>query len=88
MAENEWTLDDYLRNRQQAYTDYFDSPGGKVLLADLMKFCRANESTFHPDPRVSANLDGRREVWLRIQQHLQLDVTSLLKLYSGATGND
>ncbi len=85
MTEPEWTIEDYLRNRQQAYVNYFESPGGKVLLGDLMDFCRANESTFHPDPRVSANLDGRREVWLRIQQHLQLDVTSLLKLYSGAT---
>lgn len=71
-----------LTNRKRAYQRLFDTPDGKVLLVDLARFCRAHESTFHPDARVAANLDGRREVWLRIQQHLQLDSEDLWDLYN------
>lgn len=70
-----------LFNRQKAYQSVFDSEFGKIVLADLARFCRADESTFHPDARVAGNLDGRREVWLRIQQHLQLDSEALYKIY-------
>lgn len=70
-----------LFNRQRSYQVTFDSEAGKDVLADLARFCRADQSTFHPDPRVAANLDGRREVWLRIQQHLKLDSETLYKLY-------
>lgn len=52
-------------------------------LQDLAKFCRANESTFHPDARISGQLDGRREVWLRIQDHLTLSPEQLYKKYGG-----
>lgn len=53
------------------------------VLDDLRGFCRADRTTFHEDPRVSAALEGRREVWLRIQQHLELTPDQLLVLYSG-----
>jgi hypothetical protein len=33
----------------------------------LGEFCRAKESTFHPNERVSSRLDGRREVYLLIE---------------------
>jgi hypothetical protein len=52
-----------------------------MVLEDLAKFCRAHESTFHAEERVAGRLDGRREVWLRIQQHLQLSEDALWKLY-------
>jgi len=65
-----------LQSRQLAYQRVFAgaaSPADvKIFMADLARFCRADESTFHPDPRVAANLDGRREVWLRVQEHLNL----------------
>jgi hypothetical protein len=54
------------------------------VLADLAKFCRAHQSTFHPDTHVAARLDGRREVWLRITQHLNLTTDDLYKTASGA----
>lgn len=73
---------DWLTGRQRAYRTVFDSPAGREVLADIEKFCRANESTFHPDPRVAAQLDGRREVWLRIQQHMQMDSSALWALYN------
>lgn len=52
-----------------------------VVLKDLAKFCRAYDTTFHADARLSAALEGRREVWLRIQKHLNLDADEIYKLY-------
>lgn len=53
------------------------------MLADLAKFCRANETTFDADPRIHALLEGRREVFLRIINFLSIDsetVRSLVKV--------
>lgn len=61
-----------LQRRQRAYQTTFAGPVGEVVLADLAKFCRACTTTFHPDPRIAAQLDGRREVFLRIQKYLNL----------------
>lgn len=55
--------------RVKAYKEVFATPAGKVVLQDLARFCRASRSTFDADPRVHALLEGRRECWLRIQQH-------------------
>ena len=71
----------FLFGRQTAYRAVFQGPMSDAVLADLAKFCRASDSTFHPDPRVAAQLDGRREVFLRIQQHLKLSSDDLWKLY-------
>jgi hypothetical protein len=59
----------------------FDAPQGFAILKDLARFCRANESTFNPDPRTHALLEGRREVWLRIQEHLQLTTEQIYALH-------
>lgn len=76
----------FLFGRKGAYYRVFKSTGfdGEAVLMDLAKFCRAHTSTAHPDPHVAARLDGRREVWLRIQQHLHLDDESLWRLIHGA----
>ena len=63
---------DFLRTRQQAYRQTFAGEYSRKVLTDLAKFCRANESTFNPDPRMEGVLQGRREVWLRISKHLNL----------------
>lgn len=71
-----------MHSRKQAYQFTFekDGVGPKIVLADLARFCRANSSTFHPDPRLHAVLEGRREVWLRIQKYLQLSPDELMEL--------
>lgn len=81
-AEVKQAVLNFLHGRKRAYVETFDNPGaGKAVLADLAKFCRAHTSTFHQDPRIAAQLDGRREVWLRIQQHLQLTDEQLWDLF-------
>lgn len=70
--------------RARYFTLLFGDEGGipaKKVLEDLAKFCRAKESTFHEDPRIHAVLEGRREVYLRIMQHLELSTDELLALY-------
>lgn len=74
---------DFLRRRKQGYQLAFSSPVGQEVLADLAKFCRANTTCFDPDPRIHAALEGRREVWLRIQQHLNLPSEQLYAIYNG-----
>lgn len=71
-----------LGRRASNYRHLFgkDNPAAYEVLVDLAAFCRANESTFHPDPRIHAMLEGRREVWLRIQSHLKLNDDELARL--------
>jgi hypothetical protein len=51
------------------------------VLRDLAKFCRAHETTFNPDPRAHALAEGRREVFLRIANHMNLTEDELWELY-------
>jgi hypothetical protein len=69
------------RHYQQTFNKI--QPSDMIVLSDLAKFCRAGESTFHPDPRVAANLDGRREVFLHIAQYLNLTVEQIVQLHAG-----
>lgn len=67
------------RRKRQAYQRVFAKEGGRfpreveIVLADLRDFCRAERSTFDLDPRVSALLEGRRSVWLRLSNYLGLE---------------
>jgi hypothetical protein len=56
-----------------------------IVKRDLARFCRADVSAFHEDPRAHAALEGRREVWLRIQQHLNMTTPELVALYTEGT---
>jgi hypothetical protein len=75
--------------RRNAYRAIF-LPGGQVgvaaniVLSDLKQFCRADRSTMvvsmvsqRIDPVASAILEGRREVWLRIMNHLHISDADL-----------
>jgi hypothetical protein len=75
----------FLRRRGHAYRQTFVGPLGDEVLADLAKFCRATETTFHLDARAHALAEGRREVWLRIQHHLKLTDDDLWKRYGVTT---
>lgn len=72
-----------MRGRVFAYNQVFSKSNqySKAVLKDLAKFCRAHESTFNADARSHAVLEGRREVWLRIQEHLNLDAEEILELH-------
>lgn len=74
----------FLTRRKGAYCRMFDSLENQdalIVLKDLAKFCRAHKTTFTKDERLSLLLEGRKEVWLRIQQHLNLSDDDLWDLY-------
>lgn len=75
-------LKNFISSRQDAYRAVFQKgPMSEKVLRDLAKFCRANKTTFHEDPRAHAVLEGRREVWLRIQEHLNLTAEQVIELH-------
>ena len=69
-----------LTEKKKAYEFTFTGVHAEQVLSDLAKFCRANSTTFHEDPRIHAALEGRREVWLRIQKYLNLTPEEILNL--------
>ena len=74
---------DEIRRRKQAYLDRLDpsNMSAQMVLSDLARFCRAGKSTFDPNPQVQSRLDGRREVWLRIADMLEMTETELYDLF-------
>ena len=50
------------------------------VLADLRDFTFARTSAFDPDPIIMARRQGRRDVWLRISNYLNLDEAQVQKL--------
>ncbi len=84
IAKTKKELYEYYHSRSIAYGIIFDdkSPFTKTVLEDLAEFCRASESCFHPDPRVHAVLEGRRECWLRIKEFLTLNAEQLVEKYT------
>ena len=73
---------DFLITRKQAYQRTFTGNSGERVLEDLARFCRADESTFHTDPRVEGIMQGRREVWLRISKHLNLTPDEMVRYFN------
>lgn len=76
----------WLFARRYAYRATFKGPLAETVLLDLAQFCRATRSTFHEDARAHAVAEGRREVWLRIQEHLRMTENDLWSLYDGRDG--
>lgn len=69
--------------RRHAYRTTFKGPYADVVLKDIARFCRAHETTLNANEKLQDAFEGRRQVWLRIQEHLQLTPDQLWELYSG-----
>lgn len=67
---------------RSAYASVFHNPVGERVANDLRRFCRAEVSTFHTDPHVSAYQQGRRDVWLHINEILEMPEEELRALYT------
>lgn len=67
---------------KQAYQQTFnpESVFAQRVIKDLAIFCHAAASTFHSDSREHARAEGKREVYLRITQHLLLTPDQLLRI--------
>ena len=82
-------LFDFFKRRKINYQLACNQPAMQEMLFDLAQFCRANEtcvvldSNGRVDEAFTKIVEGRREVWLRIQQHLNLNTQQLYLLYTG-----
>lgn len=77
------TVYGFLTGRKRDYQMVFGSPAGQRVLEDLMVFCRANDTCFNENERVTMMLEGRREVYLRICKHLKLSPEQLVDMFGG-----
>jgi hypothetical protein len=84
-GEEETRAYEHILSRKRNYQFTFVPAPGQAVLMDLADFCRANDTTFAATDRDSARLEGRREVWLRIQRHLNLNPEHLYTLATGRT---
>jgi hypothetical protein len=76
---------DFLLERQRAYQKLFGNksdPAVKLVLQDLARFCRKSASCFSENPRLHSLFEGRREVCLRIDEHVDLSFEDLWEIYS------
>jgi hypothetical protein len=81
----------FLQSRQEAYRRVFQGGLGndvQIVMNDLIAFCRGDTSAFHEDQRIHALLTGRQEVWIRIQDHLRLNLDALLAKYTQPRNKD
>lgn len=84
LEEERQAVRTWLADRKQAYVLTFANAAGQRVLQDLMQFCRGGltQTTFHADPRKSAALEGRREVYNRIRAHLELPLDDLVEAWA------
>lgn len=75
---------EFLTQRKRAYQLAFGTSAGEIVLQDLMKFCRYADTCFDPDPRLHAVAEGRREVLLRILNHMHREPDQLYQLYDNS----
>ena len=80
-------LVEQLRQLKAAYQVALMNDAGQLMQRDLRKFCRADESCFDADPRVHAAFEGRREVWLRINDFLTLSPEELASFVPSRQGH-
>lgn len=75
----------FLERRRQAYARVF---GGahpddvEVVLGDLKRFCRGEQTPWHDSERVHCLLTGRHEVYTRILNHQRKTLEELYELYA------
>jgi hypothetical protein len=71
----------YQSEKKVAFQLAFGGAHGKAVLADLAPFCRAKEPCGVPgDHDKTWGLIGRNEVWLRINQYLELTPEQLVAI--------
>jgi hypothetical protein len=83
----------FFTERKTAYQIAFGGAHGQAVLDDLTPFCRARETCVVPGDRDRTFvLEGRREVFLRIEDYLNLTPEELVQLRTrpatGATSHD
>lgn len=80
----------FLEARQGAYRRVFAGNAAtqadvQLVVEDLRRFCYGDTSAFDVDDRVHCVKTGRQEVWIRVQDHLRLDLDALFNKYAAGS---
>ena len=79
-----WGMGFSLAERVKAYNLTFRHPSGQIVLADLMTFCGlADEAPWNSNQFEQGRAAGRRDVALRVQEHLNLTHEELYAVLQG-----
>jgi predicted alpha/beta hydrolase len=72
----------WFNRRKSAYKSLFNvqNKDALVVLTDLKRFCRHNQSTFHTDTQIQAYQNGKRDVLERIIQFVNLSDEQINKI--------
>ena len=83
MKFSQWTATfQLLLARGRFYREKFPHPTHDPVLMDLARYCYAAKSTFHKDRDEHCIREGRKQVWLRIQEQLRLSPEQMFVLYN------
>ncbi len=74
------TSEETLKQLTMDYVTVFGSPQGVRVEDDLRIRCGANKASFDVDPYVTAFNEGRRYVWLQIQDRKNMTDEKILRL--------
>lgn len=74
---------DHLRQQCANFRQTFDAPTGREVRNWMKDFCRADKSCFHENPYAMAAMEGRRDVWVAINQRLTLEPHELFFALGG-----
>lgn len=75
-------IDDLVRLKR-SYREVFSSPAGKRVLRDLAKACHAATTTFDENPNEQSRKEGKRQIFLRIQNMINVPDEEVWSLNNG-----
>jgi hypothetical protein len=61
----------------RAYREVFEHPSAPTVLAHLMDTCCVNETTIDENPLIMAAAEGRRQVWVAMNNILSMDARDI-----------
>ena len=76
-------LIDKFRQLKAAYQMTFSGAHGELVLSDLTKFCHVYSCCFDADARIHAFNEGKRYVYLRIQDFLIMQPEAMAEVAIG-----
>lgn len=78
-----------LKRKSAAYQEVLRGRAGEIVLADLARFCHANQTVHvEGDTHGTAQLEGRRQVWLRIKGLLRLSEQDIDEMVEHAVSQE